>query len=192
MRNINICLFNDAETVDSSADLYIVFFNRENFKKVVSTYKDFKPQYEHWYNVRVSSMFYDVIIFSKEDEPYYNPMLSLRNVLTPFVQDGKPRGWFYDENMKEVRFTGVGNSIYFNTKNDDGSISWECYKLFTDMYVENGDKITTNIKNTAPFDENALNLYNYRFCALKNQAEREKVFANNAANTKFRFGVCIN
>ena len=95
-------------------------------------------------------------------------------------------------NHGKFKEAGIVHKIYFNTKNDAGSISWECYKLFTDMYVENGDKITTNINNTAPFDENALNLYNYRFCALKNQAEREKVFANNAANTKFRFGVCIN
>jgi site-specific DNA-methyltransferase (adenine-specific) len=39
----------------------------------------------------------------------YNPLKMLREVVTPYVKDGKPRGWFLDENGKRVRWTGLGN-----------------------------------------------------------------------------------
>lgn len=42
-------------------------------------------------------------------EKTWNNLKMLREVVTPYVKDGKPRGWFLDENGKRVRFTGLGN-----------------------------------------------------------------------------------
>lgn len=190
MRDIYIGGFSG--TAEMEKDVCIVFFDRKDYLKVTDAYKDYKPQYEHWYNIRISDTFYEVMVFSKEDSIYYNPMLSLRTVLTPFVMNGQPRGWFYDENSKPVRFTGIGNSLYFNSPNDNGEVSWECYRLFNDMYVQDGDNVSTDLKNTSPFNEKALSSYNYRFCPLENQEERERGFSELRSDKRFRFGAIIN
>jgi len=42
-------------------------------------------------------------------ERTWNNLKMLREVVTPYVKDGRPRGWFLDENGKRVRWTGLGN-----------------------------------------------------------------------------------
>lgn len=39
----------------------------------------------------------------------WHPLKMLREVVTPYVKDGRPRGWFLDEFGKRVRWTGLGN-----------------------------------------------------------------------------------
>jgi site-specific DNA-methyltransferase (adenine-specific) len=39
----------------------------------------------------------------------WHPLKMLREVVTPYMKDGRPRGWFLDENGKRVRWTGLGN-----------------------------------------------------------------------------------
>lgn len=39
----------------------------------------------------------------------WNPIKTLREVVTPYVKDGKPRGWFLNEKGERVRWTGLGN-----------------------------------------------------------------------------------
>lgn len=52
----------------------------------------------------------DIIHVTKHKTDFtWNPIKMLREVVTPYVKDGKPRGWFLDENGKRVRWTGLGN-----------------------------------------------------------------------------------
>lgn len=39
----------------------------------------------------------------------WNPLKMLREVVTPYIKDGKPRGWFLDEYGNRKRWTGLGN-----------------------------------------------------------------------------------
>lgn len=39
----------------------------------------------------------------------WNNLKMLREVIAPYVKDGRPRGWFLDEFGKRVRWTGLGN-----------------------------------------------------------------------------------
>ena len=55
--------------------------------------------------------------------PTWHPLKMLREVVTPYMKDGRPRGWFLDENGKRVRWTGLGNvwtytSPQYNSKSD--------------------------------------------------------------------------
>ncbi len=48
--------------------------------------------------------------FTKDPSNYtWNNLKMLREVIAPYVKDGRPRGWFLDENGKRVRWTGLGN-----------------------------------------------------------------------------------
>ena len=48
--------------------------------------------------------------FTKHPTDYtWNNLKMLREVIAPYVKDGRPRGWFLDENGKRVRWTGLGN-----------------------------------------------------------------------------------
>lgn len=43
------------------------------------------------------------------EKPTWHPLKMLREVVTPYVKDGRPRGWFLDEFGRRVRWTGLGN-----------------------------------------------------------------------------------
>ena len=51
----------------------------------------------------------DIFHITKSDKFTWNNLKVLREVVCPYVKDGKPRGWFLDENGKRVRWTGLGN-----------------------------------------------------------------------------------
>ncbi len=51
----------------------------------------------------------DIFHITKSDNFTWNNIKTLREVVCPYVKDGKPRGWFLDENGKRVRWTGLGN-----------------------------------------------------------------------------------
>lgn len=53
----------------------------------------------------------------------WNNLKMLREVVTPYVKDGRPRGWFLDEHGNRVRWTGLGNvwtytAPQYNSKSD--------------------------------------------------------------------------
>jgi len=65
----------------------------------------------------------DIFHVTKSDKYTWNNLKVLREVVCPYVKDGKPRGWFLDENGKRVRWTGLGNvwvysSPFWNSKDD--------------------------------------------------------------------------
>lgn len=48
--------------------------------------------------------------FTKDPDSFtWNNLKMLREVIAPYVKDGRPRGWFLDEFGKRVRWTGLGN-----------------------------------------------------------------------------------
>lgn len=51
----------------------------------------------------------DILHFTKTNKFTWNNVKMLREVVCPYIKDGKPRGWFLDENGKRVRWTGLGN-----------------------------------------------------------------------------------
>jgi len=51
----------------------------------------------------------DIFHVTKSDKFVWNNIKVLREVICPYTKDGKPRGWFVDENGKRVRWTGLGN-----------------------------------------------------------------------------------
>lgn len=47
--------------------------------------------------------------------PVWNNLQMLREVIAPYVKDGKPRGWFLDEFGNRVRWTGLGNVMTYSS-----------------------------------------------------------------------------
>jgi len=65
----------------------------------------------------------DIFHITKSEKFTWNNLKVLREVVCPYVKDGKPRGWFIDENGKRVRWTGLGNvwmytSPFWSSKSD--------------------------------------------------------------------------
>ncbi|MEK7087382.1 MAG: site-specific DNA-methyltransferase [Patescibacteria group bacterium] len=65
----------------------------------------------------------DIFHTTKTDTFAWNNLKMLRDVVTPYVKDGKPRGWFINEEGHRVRWTGLGNvwvytSPQYNSKTD--------------------------------------------------------------------------
>lgn len=51
----------------------------------------------------------DIFHITKSKNYTWNNLKVLREVATPYTKDGKPRGWFINEEGKRVRWTGLGN-----------------------------------------------------------------------------------
>ncbi len=65
----------------------------------------------------------DIFHITKSNQYVWNNLKVLREVVCPYVKDGKPRGWFINEQGKRVRWTGLGNvwvytSPQYNSKTD--------------------------------------------------------------------------
>ena len=65
----------------------------------------------------------DIFHITKTDTFIWNNIKILREVATGFMKDGKPRGWFINENGQRVRWTGLGNiwvytAPFWNSKED--------------------------------------------------------------------------
>lgn len=65
----------------------------------------------------------DIFHTTKSNKFTWNNLRVLREVICPYMKDGKPRGWFVDENGKRVRWTGLGNvwmytSPFWKSKDD--------------------------------------------------------------------------
>lgn len=50
----------------------------------------------------------------------WNNLKMLREVIAPYVKDGRPRGWFLDEFGKRVRWTGLGNMWTYSAPQFNG------------------------------------------------------------------------
>jgi site-specific DNA-methyltransferase (adenine-specific) len=56
----------------------------------------------------------EILYFSKSKFPKFIEQKKLRPVIAPYKDiNGKPKGWFIDENGNRVRWTGVGNVWHY-------------------------------------------------------------------------------
>lgn len=65
---------------------------------------------------KLKSQCEEVLHITKNDKYYWNGIEYLREVIVPYVKDGKPRGWFLDQNTgQRLRWSGVGNALLFTS-----------------------------------------------------------------------------
>ncbi len=100
------------------------FWSFMGYQNIVSFFKILEkygfPHYENWViwarqkgrgsSKHLKSQREDIIHVTKNKIEYvWNNLKMLREVVCPYTKNGKPRGWFLDENGKRVRWTGLGN-----------------------------------------------------------------------------------
>ena len=65
---------------------------------------------------KLKSIKEEIIHFTNTEEYTWNNQLVKREVVVPYVKDGKPRGWILDlATGKRIRWTGMGNSWYYSS-----------------------------------------------------------------------------
>ncbi len=65
---------------------------------------------------KLKSQAEEILHITKSKKYYFNVVEYLRECVVPYVKDGKPRGWFIDQNTGErVRWSGVGNVLCFTS-----------------------------------------------------------------------------
>lgn len=64
----------------------------------------------------------DLIHSTKSDKFIWNNLKVLREVIAPYVKDGRPRGWFLDSSGKRVRWTGLGNVWCYSSPQFNGKV----------------------------------------------------------------------
>ena len=65
---------------------------------------------------KLKSQCEEVLHITKGKNYKWNPIEYLREVVVPYVKDGKPRGWTIDQNTgMRVRWSGVGNALFFTS-----------------------------------------------------------------------------
>lgn len=57
----------------------------------------------------------EIIHFTLNENYTWNNLQVLRDVICPYVKDGRPRGWFLDEEGHRVRWTGMGNVMTYSS-----------------------------------------------------------------------------
>ena len=143
---IEISKFTKDLSLDS--DLYIICYNRDEYGNVKEFFKDFNSFPEHSFTINWDNNFYDVSVFSKNDNINYKSVKILRNVKCPYVKDGEPRGWFRGPDGRPMRYTGISNSLYFSKSEWDTDFSTLFLELLLMMFTNfNKDEIKSNIKD---------------------------------------------
>lgn len=65
---------------------------------------------------RLKSQAEEVLHITKSNKWTFNKVEYLREVVAPYMKDGKPRGWFLDQNTgMRVRWSGIGNVLAFTS-----------------------------------------------------------------------------
>lgn len=65
----------------------------------------------------------ELIHFTKHPTNYtWNNLKVIREVIAPYVKDGRARGWFLNEKGQRVRWTGLGNSWVFSQPQWNGKL----------------------------------------------------------------------
>lgn len=65
---------------------------------------------------KLKSQAEEVLHITKSSKFTWRSIEYLREVVAPYVKDGKPRGWFLDQNTgQRVRWSGVGNVLAFSS-----------------------------------------------------------------------------
>ena len=65
---------------------------------------------------KLKSQAEEILHITKSNKWVFNKVEYLREVVAPYIKDGKPRGWFLDQNTgQRVRWSGVGNVLAFTS-----------------------------------------------------------------------------
>lgn len=66
----------------------------------------------------------DIVYMTKRGgEITWNPLKVCREVIAPYVKDGKPRGWVLDQSTgKRIRWTGAGNVFFYSAPQWNGKV----------------------------------------------------------------------
>jgi site-specific DNA-methyltransferase (adenine-specific) len=72
-------------------------------------------------NKHLKSQREELFHFTKHPTDYtWNNLNMLREVIVPYVKDGRPRGWFLDNDGMRKRFTGLGNVWTYSSPQFNG------------------------------------------------------------------------
>lgn len=64
----------------------------------------------------------EVVHFTKTKKFVWNDVQVLREVIAPYVKDGRPRGWFLNENGMRVRWTGLSDVWCYSSPQWNGRL----------------------------------------------------------------------
>ena len=106
----------DLTEIDDNNESQIVFFKREQLYDFVSKSKNFTIDPNYIFSIEINGEHFECAYIYKTKKNY-NPICLLKNVIAPYQQNGVPRGWFHGLNNQPQRFTGISNSLYFNSTN---------------------------------------------------------------------------
>ena len=63
----------------------------------------------------------EIVHFTKSSSDYkWNNLKTIREVICPYVKDGKPRGWYLDSDGNRKRWTGLGDSWVYSAPQWNG------------------------------------------------------------------------
>lgn len=65
---------------------------------------------------KLKSVREEIIHFTKSNKYIWNEVKMKREVIIPYVKEGRPRGWILDQSTgKRIRWTGLGNVWFYNS-----------------------------------------------------------------------------
>ena len=135
----------DINTISSIEDNTLIFFKREDLFKLLEIVEKNKFSIDPDYvtSIEVNEEHIECAYIYKSNKKY-NQVFILKNVIAPYRENGKPRGWFFGLENKPQRFTGISNSLYFNSKDED--IKTKMYLLMLLQYNDNNILTESNDK----------------------------------------------
>lgn len=73
---------------------------------------------------KLKSLREDIVHVTKDPKKYvWNPIQIMREVIAPYVKDGKPRGWILDNSTGlRIRWTGAGNVFWYSAPQYNGVV----------------------------------------------------------------------
>lgn len=97
-----------------------------NVFNVINKFDDFNLNLENWLTYvrakgrgsknKLKSQCEEVLHITKGKNYKWNTVEYLREVVVPYIKDGKPRGWVIDQNTgMRVRWSGIGNALFFTS-----------------------------------------------------------------------------
>jgi DNA modification methylase len=73
---------------------------------------------------KLKSLREDIIHVTKDSKKYtWNPIQIMREVIAPYIKDGRPRGWILDNSTGlRIRWTGAGNVFWYSAPQYNGIV----------------------------------------------------------------------
>jgi site-specific DNA-methyltransferase (adenine-specific) len=101
--------------IDAVMDVFREFEKEKKLQRNLENYCVYARNKGRGSTKKLKSLREDILHFSKGPYKTWNYVEYYRQVVCPYVKDGKPRGWALDiASGQNVRFTGAGNVLYFS------------------------------------------------------------------------------